>query len=99
MTGKRRRSKEKEARGSQEVMEEDRLIPLPAKIMLGDGFRFCLIISINLETDKEREYLISRLEIQEELLEFLEEIPVATGVGVSRDVVDIEFFSKRIDYT
>ena len=96
MTGKTRRSKQKEPRGSQTILEDDRFIPLPSKIMLGDGFRFCLIISVNLEMDTDGEYLINRLEVQEELLEFLEEIPVATGVGVGRDIVDIEFFYSLI---
>ena len=96
ISGKRRRSTEKEPRGSLEIMEEDRFIPLPAKIMLGDGVRFCLIISVNLEMDNDGVYLIKRLEIQDELLDFLEEIPVATGVGVARDIVDIEFFYSLI---
>ena len=95
-SGKQRRSKDKEPRGSQDVIEDDRFIPLPAKIMLGDGFRFCLIISINLDTDQDGEYLIKRMEVQDQLLDFLEEIPVAVGVGVSRDVVDIEFFFSLI---
>ena len=96
MTGRTKRSKQKERTGSQDVMEEDRFIPLPAKIMLGDGVRFCLIISVNLEIDKDGDYLIKRMEIQDELLDFLGEIPVATGVGVARDIVDIEFFYSLV---
>jgi len=96
ISGKQRRSKDKEPRGSQDVIEDDRFIPLPAKIMLGDGFRFCLIISVNLDMDKDGEYLIKRIEVQDQLLDFLEEIPVAVGVGVSRDVVDIEFFFSLV---
>ena len=96
ISGKQRRSKDKEPRGSQDVLEDDRFIPLPAKIMLGDGFRFCLIISVNLDMDQDGEYLIKRLEIQEELLEFIQEIPVATGVGVGRDIIDIEFFYSLV---
>ena len=94
MAGNRRRSKDKER--TRAAMEEDRFIPVPAKIMLGDGFRFCLIISIILEQDKDGEYLINKLVIQEELLEFLEQIPVATGVGVAKDITDIEFFYSTI---
>ena len=96
ISGNQRRSRDKEPRGSQDVIEDDRFIPLPAKIMLGDGFRFCLIISINLDMDKDGEYRIKRIKVQDQLLDFLEEIPVAVGVGVSRDVVDIEFFFSLI---
>ena len=96
MAGQTRRSKQKEATGSQEILEDDRFIPLPSKIMLGDEIRFCLIISVNLKMDTDGEYMINKLEVQEELLDFLEEISVATGVGVARNVVDIEFFYSLI---
>ena len=92
----KRISKRKEPKGSTKVEEEDRFIPLPAKIMLGDGVRFCLIISTVLERDRSGEYVINRLTVQDELLEFISEIPVATGVGVARDVTDIEFFFSLI---
>ena len=92
----KRISKRKEPKGSQDVLEEDRFIPLPAKIMLGDGVRFCLIISIILERDKDGEYIINKLQVQDELVKFISEIPVATGVGVARDVTDIEFFFSLI---
>ena len=86
ITGSARRSKEKERTRSRAALEEDMFIPVPAKIMLGDGFRFCLIISIVLKQDRDEEYLISKLDIQEELLDFLEQIPIATGVGVAKDI-------------
>ena len=92
----KRISKKKEPKGSTNAEEEDRFVPLPAKIMLGDGVRFCLIISTVLERDRSGEYVINRLTVQEELLDFISEIPVATGVGVARDVTDIEFFFSLI---
>ena len=95
-SGDSRRSKKKEKPGSAGFIEEDRFIPVPTKIMLGDGFRFCLIISIILDQDKDGEYLINQLKVQEELLDFLEQIPVATGVGVAKDITDIEFFFSTI---
>ena len=96
MTGSVRRSKEKELARSGAALEEDRLIPVPAKIMLGDGFRFSLIISMVLKEDRDGEYLIRKLEIQEELLDFHEQIPVATGVGVAKDITGIEFFYSTV---
>jgi len=88
--------RKKEPKGSTKLEEEDRFIPLPAKIMLGDGVRFCLIISVVLQRDRSGDYVINRLTVQDELLEFLTEIPVATGVGVARDITDIEFFFSLI---
>ena len=41
-------------------------------------------------------YLIRKLKIQDEILAFLEQIPVATGVGVAKDITDIEFFYSTV---
>ena len=43
------------------IGEEDRWQQLPAKIMLGNGFRDALMISINLKRDSNNRYLIQRL--------------------------------------
>ena len=96
MTGSVRRSKEKELARSGAALEEDRLIPVPVKIMLGDWFRFSLIISMVLKQNRDGEYLISKLEIQEELLDFHEQIPLATGVGVVKDITGLEFFYSTV---
>ena len=55
--GSSRRADKKEKKESLGILEEDRFIPVPSKIMLGDGFRFCLIISIVLDQDMETEYI------------------------------------------
>ena len=45
-----------------------------------------------LKQNRDGEYLISKLEIQEELLDFHEQIPLVTGVGVAKDITGIAFF-------
>ena len=60
--------------------------------MFGDGLTWTGIISLPYKRDKNRDYLISRIEVQPRLLEVLKDLPVCTGVGVRRDVVGIEEF-------
>ena len=49
-----------------------------------------------LKQNRDGEYLISKLEIQEELLDFHEQIPLATGVGVVKDITGLEFFYSTV---
>ena len=60
--------------------------------MFGDGLTWTGIISLLYKRNRNREYLISRIEVQPRLLEVLKDLPVCTGVGVRRDVVGIEEF-------
>ena len=38
------------------------------------------------------EYMLNRIVIQDEVLNFIESIPVCTGLGVRTDVADLELF-------
>ena len=71
---------------------EDRWMQLPVRIMLGNGISHALMITISLERDSRNEYILNRIHIQDEVIEFLESIPVCMGLGVRVDVADVEYF-------
>ena len=78
------------------VEKEDSWKQLPAKIIIGDGITFVLIISLEFHRDKSGDYLVQRVRVQEELLEFFEQLPVCVGLGVATDVTDVEWFFHLI---
>ena len=80
---------EKEQRSG---LPEDRPCQLPTKIMFGNGLSYCVIISINLERNSRGEYMIQRINVQDEIINLLESLPICTGLGVRGDVQDIEFY-------
>ena len=69
---------------------EDCWKQLPTKVMIGDGVTFVLIISLELQRNKAGEYLIERMHVQEEVLDFLKQIPVCVGLGVASDITDVQ---------
>ena len=71
---------------------EDRWMQLPVRIMLGNGISYALMITISLDRDSRNEYILKRIHIQEEVIDFLESIPVCMGLGVRIDVADVEYF-------
>ena len=75
---------------------EDRWQSLPVRIMIGNGVSYSLQIKLNLKRDRWDKYILSKLEIQPEILDFLESLPVCTGLGIKRDVQDIEFIYTLI---
>ena len=83
------KTEEKEQRPG---LPEDRPCQLPTKIMFGNGMSYCVIISINLERNSRGEYMIQRIEVQDEIINLLESLPVCTGLGVRGDIQDIEFY-------
>ena len=63
---------------------------LPAKVMLGDGMGWILLIStLAVPMGNGRTKLVVPT-IQPEVLSFLEEIPRVTGVGIESDVMEVE---------
>ena len=75
---------------------EDRWQSLPVRIMIGNGVSYSLQIKLNLERDNRDKYIVTELEIQPEILDFIESLPVCTGLGIKRDVQDIEFIYTLI---
>ena len=73
-------------------LPEDRPCQLPTKVMFGNGLSYCVIISIKLARNSKGEYLLHRLQVQEEAVQLLEALPVCTGLGIRGDVTDIEFY-------
>ena len=73
-------------------LPEDRPCQLPTKIMFGNGLSYCMIISIKLERNSRGEYLLQRINVQDEVIKLLEALPVCTGLGIRGDVSDIEFY-------
>ena len=74
-------------------LPEDRWMQVPVKMMLGNGMSWAVMITILIEMDKKDRYVLKqKLEIQDNLLKFLGEIPLCTGLGVRTDVTDIEYF-------
>ena len=64
--------------------------------MVGNGISWTLIIFINYVRNELRQYYVRRMEVQPEILELLRDIPVCTGLGVRRDIKDIEDFYSTI---
>ena len=64
----------------------------PGKIMFGNKLTWCAIISLPYQRNRYGEYIIERIRVQPRLLEVLRDPPTCTGVGVRRDVVEIEDF-------
>ena len=72
---------------------EDRWMQLPVRIMLGNGLSWALMITINIELKSRGRYILEKkIKVQEKLLDFLEDIPICTGLRVRTDVTDVEFF-------
>ena len=72
---------------------EDRWVQLPVRIMLGNGLSWALMITINLEVNSQGRYILEKkIKVQDMLLDFLEEIPICTGLGVRTDATDVEFY-------
>ena len=71
---------------------EDRPVNIPVKIMIGNGLDHALMISLGLDLNSRNQYLVTRLNIQESLLDFLATLPLCTGMSVKHDIRDIEFY-------
>ena len=64
----------------------------PVKVMLGNGFSWALMISINLECDTRDRYLVKTIKMQPEIIDFIETIPVCIDLGVKGDVADLAYY-------
>ena len=64
--------------------------------MFSDGLHWCTIISLPYQRNKNEEYLVERIVPQPELVKILRDLPVCTGVGIRRDVTQIEEFYSII---
>ena len=75
---------------------EDRPVNIPVKIMIGNGLDHALMISLGLDLNHKNQYLVTRLEIQDSLLDFLAKLPICTGMSVKHDIRDIEFYYSML---
>jgi len=69
---------------------------IPGKLMIGNGISWALIISLDLHRNEKDEYLLERMSVQPGLLNLLRDLPVSAGLGVRRDVREIEEFYSTI---
>ncbi len=69
---------------------------IPGKIMFGNGVSWTCLISLDLRRNKKKEYILERMSVQPELIEFLRDLPVAAGLAVRRDVRGVEEFYSLI---
>ena len=75
-----------------ETIPEDRWMQLPVRVMIGNGINYALMITIALEKDSRNEYLLNRITVQDEVISFIQSMPVCVGLGVRIDVADLEFY-------
>ena len=61
---------------------KDGWIPIPGKIMIGNGISWVCIISLDLSRNDRGEYILEKMEIQPKILELLRCLPVSTRLGV-----------------
>lgn len=72
---------------------EDRWMQLPVRLMVGNGLSWALMITMRIELNSRGQYLLeNKIEIQDRVLEFLQDLPICTGLGVRTDATDIEYF-------
>ena len=69
---------------------------LPFRLMLGNGISYSLHIKLNLVKDCNNLYILSMLDIQPKILEFLESLPIWTGLGIKQNVQEIEFIFSLV---
>ena len=72
---------------------------VPGKIMFGNGITWTCLISLDLRTTEQGDYLLERMTVQEGILEILCELPVSTGLAIRRDVGGVEEFYSLISGT
>ena len=77
-------------------VSKDKFKQIPGKIMFGNGISWTCLISLDLKRNKRKEYVLERMTVQPELLEFLRDLPVSAGLAVQRDVRGVEEFYSLI---
>jgi hypothetical protein len=75
---------------------DDRPIQAPAKIMVGNGFNYAVMISIDWDLDENEDYLINPIQVQPEIIEFLQSIPIGIGLAVGNDISEIDWFFSEL---
>ncbi len=73
---------------------KDKFKQIPGKIMFGNGVSWTCLISLDLKRNKRKEYMLERMSVQPELLEFLRDLPVAAGLDLNALVFYL--FSRQI---
>ena len=69
---------------------------LPVKVMIGDGYKWAVMITILVSAAKDGMSTVDRLKLQPELVELLRELPVVTGVGVRSDLMALEDLVRQV---
>ena len=67
--------------------------------MFGNGITWTCLISLDLRTTEQGDYLLERMTVQEGILEILRELPVSSGLAIRRDVGGVEEFYSLISRT
>ena len=75
-----------------ERIPEDIWMQLPVRVMIGNGISYALMITIALERDARNEYLLNRISILDEIISFVQSMPVCVELGVRIDVADLVFY-------
>ena len=57
---------------------------VPGKIMFGNGITWTCLISLDLKTTEQGDYLLERMTVQEGILEILRDLPVSSGLAIKR---------------
>ena len=70
---------------------EDRPQQIPVKIMIGNGIRYALMISLNVRRDIKGRFLVSKITVPDSVVDFISSVPVCTGVNVKHDIEDVEY--------
>ena len=72
---------------------------VPGKIMFRNGITWTCLISLDLKTTEQGDYLLERMTVQEGILEILRELPLSSGLAIRRDVGGVEEFYSLISRT
>ena len=55
--------------------------------MVSDGLSWCTIIFCPYRRNKNKDYIVERIQVQPRFFQVLRDLPACTGVGVRRDLV------------
>ena len=69
---------------------------VPGKIMFGNGVTWTCLISLDLEFDERKDYILKEMTVQAGIIELLRELPVSAGLAIRRDIRGVEEFYSLI---
>ena len=72
------------------LLPGDKWCQFPVKILIGSGLRFMIVVSWPAQRSKPGGYKVRPVKPQDLLIEFLNSLPTAVGVGIKNDVPQLE---------